>query len=167
MLSVESLQKWDKSIESAELARDKHNTARRDNRQLKASGIKKYTYTTEIPNWFKNINSTFKLKATIETNRWSEWLRNQTKLPDPKPMGRPRVEEHLKKKQIRIPKREKHKQLLLDHGISLTKGNPSYVDVYLVEYPKIRFMTNGKLELEDKTRISVINFLKNVLPLLK
>ena len=168
MLKVSKLIDWDEKKRHSDTNRAKHNTDRRDRRQLRALGIKKYVPTSSgIPQWFKNINSTFNLKATTETSRWNEWVNNQTTLPEPKPIGRPRVEEHLKKKQVRIPSREKQKQLLLDNGIHLTEGNPSYVDVYLVEYSKIRFLTNGKLQLENKNRVSVINFLKNVLPTLK
>ena len=51
--------------------------------------------------------------------------------------------------------------LLLEHDIHLTKGK-QYAPVFLEEYPEVQFLPNGRLELEDKTRISVFKFISDI-----
>lgn len=161
MLTVSKLCLWDNSIKRIELARAKHNEVRRDNRALKNAGVKKYAPTTATPIWFLNINKTFPLKATTDKTRWNEWLANQTKLPDPKPIGRPRIADDLKKKQVRTTKRDKHIKLLLDNNIHLTEGK-KYDPKYLVEYPEWELMPNGRLKHVGGDKVSTYQFLNNI-----
>ncbi len=159
MLTVKNLINFDKSIKRIEAARAKHNEVRRDNRALKNAGVKKYASTVAVPNWFININKTFPLKATTDKTRWMEWLSNQTNLPDPKPLGRPRIADDLKKKPVRTTKRDKHIELLLENDIHLKEGK-KYDNKYLVEYPEWEMMTNGRLKHIGGDKVSVYQFLK-------
>ena len=149
-------------------ARAKANQRRRDNQVRKEAGLQNYDPTTAIPQWFLNLYSTFDLKAVTPKGAWREWslktLDNAGYDPREvrKSIGRPRIPDHLKKQPlVRTGRAEKMEQLLLEYGIHLTRVS-KYGVVYLSEHSTVMFLPNGRLELEDGTRISVFKFISNI-----
>ena len=171
MLSVKNLTNWDEKKKQADITRAKTNEVRRNNRALKSAGVKKYDSTAGIPKWFKNINSTFNLVGTTPAGRWREWCSKQLEhigvdySKAKGKVGRPKMPDSMKKTPVKETGRaEKMKQLLLDNNIHLTPGRPSYEDVYLIEYPEIQFLMNGKLRdtaITGSNSFSVHSFLNN------
>ncbi len=164
---MKTLSAWNNSIKRSEKAREKENQRRRDNRALKNAGVKKYKSTQPIPQWFKNINKTFKLTSTSTGGRWNEWCNKQLDHLgiDPRkkkrPAGRPKLPTRLKKESTKIKRSDQMKALLLKNGIHLTDAKP-YADIFLIEYPEWQFMVNGRLKHSGGAIISVHKFLTNI-----
>ena len=158
-------------------SRENNNQRRRDNRALKNAGIwedprdkylnKNGTPKTDIiiPVWFLNLYKTWNYGTTSKKEAWDIFckksINNADIDPNKKKVGRPKLPNYMKKNTTKIKRSDKMKQLLLDNNIHLIEEG-KYGPKYLSEYPKIRFLENGRLELENKTRISVFQFLKNL-----
>ena len=159
--------------------RAKDNQRRRDIRVEKNAGIwddprDKYLNSAGkpkadivIPVWFLNIYKTWNRGSTSDKEAWNKWCNSQIDHTgvDPrtkkKKVGRPRLPDNMRKQPKRTGRALEMEQLLLDHGIHLTRTT-KYGAVYLTEHPTVQFLPNGRLELEDKRRISVHKFLSNI-----
>ena len=176
---MKTLSSWNKMNERNEQAREKANERRRDIRAEKSAGIwddprDKYLNSNgkpksnvTIPVWFLNIYKTWNRGSASDKEAWNKWCNSQINHSgiDPrtkkKKVGRPRLPQHLKKEPGKSRRSDKMEVLLLEHDIHLARGKP-YAPIYLQEYPKVQFLPNGRLELEDKTRISVFKFLSGI-----
>ena len=165
---MKTLSSWSRMNDRNKQARAKANQRRRDNQVRKEAGLQNYDPTATIPQWFLNLYTTFDLKAVTPKGAWREWclktLDNAGYDPrtKKKKIGRPRIADHLKKQPlVRTGRADKMEQLLLEHGIHLTRVS-KYGVAYLSEHPIVQFLPNGRLELEDGRRISVFEFLKTL-----
>jgi len=165
---MKTLASWNRMNDRNKQARLKANERRRDNKVRKEAGLQNYDPTATIPQWFINLYTTFDLKAVTPKGAWREWsikTLDNTGI-DPrkvkKRIGRPKLPDHLKKTPlVRTGRADKMEQLLLSNGIHLTRVS-KYGVVYLSEHPTVMFLPNGRLELEDGSRISVFKFLSNL-----
>ena len=174
---MKTLSSWTKFNERNERAREKANQRRRDIRAEKPAGIwqdprDKYLNSNgkpkaNVPVWFKNICKTWNRGSTSDKEAWNKWCSSQidhTGL-DPRkkkrPVGRPRLPQHLKAEPIKVKRSDKMEALLLENGIHLTDAKP-YADVFLVEYSEWQFLVNGRLKHKEGAVISVHQFLINI-----
>ncbi len=162
------MMKLNKSIELSDAARDRANERRRDNRALKNAGVKKYNPTTAIPIWFKSIYKTWGRNYTSDIEAWNSWCNERIDHLgiDPRKkknkLGRPPLPDHLRKTPtVKTNRNAKMEQLLLDNNIHIVRTS-KYGVVYLKEYPTIELMVNGRIQLEDGSRISVHQFLNKL-----
>ena len=170
MLKVSKLIDWDEKKRHSDTNRAKANERRQDVAAQRSAGIYNPT-SSVIPQWFKNINSTFDLVATTTAGRWREWCSKQldhigVDYSNPKrKVGRPSIPDSMKKQPIvRTGRSDKMKKLLLDNNIHTTEGDLDYdqSEIYLIEHPTVQLLKNGRLQLHDGTRISVYQFIKDI-----
>ena len=157
--------------------REKANERRRDIRVEKSAGIwddprDKYLNSNgkpkaNIPVWFKNIYQTWGKGGVADKNTWDQWCNSQINHSgiDPrtkkKKVGRPRLPDNMRKQPKRTGRALEMEQLLLDHGIHLTRTT-KYGTVYLTEYPEWEFLPNGRVRDKENNIISVFKFLSNL-----
>ncbi len=159
--------------------REKANERRRDIRVEKSAGIwddprDKYLNSAGkpkadivIPVWFLNIYKTWNRGSTSDKEAWNKWCNSQIDHSgiDPRkkkrPVGRPRLPQHLKTEPIKVKRSDKMEQLLLEHDIHLTKGK-QYAPIHLTEYPEWEFLPNGRVRDKENNIISVFKFLSNL-----
>ena len=172
MLKVSKLIDWDEKKRHSDTNRDKANETRRNVRVLKAAGMYKPDSSITPPTWFLNIYKSWNNYSSYNPHEaWSKWKRVQLdnsgldREPKKSP-GRPKMKDSEKKRPtVRTGRADKMEQLLLDNNIHLTEGRPSYEDVYLVEYPEVQFLPNGKLKdtsIIGSNSCSVHYFLNNL-----
>ncbi len=167
-LSVSNLHNWDKKKKQADINRVKANEKRRDISHRKNAGIWKPSNGITAPVWFLNIYKSWSSYSNCTPqNAWDKWKRfhldNSGVDREPKKSpGRPPLPDHLRKTPtVKTNRNAKMEQLLLDNNIHVVRTS-KYGVAYLKEYPTVELMINGRLLLEDKTKISVHYFLNNL-----
>ena len=92
---------------------------------------------------------------------WNQYLRERG-LPTDKPknpIGRPKMEDHLKKVNPRVKRSTKMKSLLLEKGISVNTEGELFLEGNSVPYEDTKFLVNGRISINGNT-ISTHKFLE-------